>query len=475
MKKSSKIFAGILLAATVFSTGIGLLAPTKASAQSYYKRTRTTKIATKPVIVNQPQRSTYKANGNINRWTFKKNHALVNYPMTGWVATQKTYITMNGKKVLYYWINNRKKHVSGWVYSGALKNSYQRTKTVPVTKKEYYTVNKTSQTFLANGDLNNWVFRANHQLKNMTAVTWTTTQKTYITINGKKRLYYWVHPSNGASAGWIWSGYLKAGKNKQITDLEKITSKNMILAKAGSVYQLDWNSKIVYFRNPKPLSSTENYKVTQKAVIYKQGKPYTYYYVSGDKKTKGWVWEGFVKEGTYVFVPSQSIEKSIATNTKGDEYSINDYLKVLVNQYRVENGLTSLDTYDGDSIGTYASDLVSSQVSFEQAKRVLEFYGKGANVSNEYINYTSYSPYVDADIKSFMNQNAKSVAEINKKGTNLEMAQQILSILKTKVNDKLLSKEATGMYVYTLATSVQPANLLAKWTPVEISTVLVKK
>jgi len=87
--------------------------------------------------------------------------------------------------------------------------TYQRTRTTPVAKKAYYTTDTKSHTFRANGNYSRWTFKANHDLKNYRNTTWTTTQKTYITMNGKRVLYYWVHNSKNNATGWIWSGYLK--------------------------------------------------------------------------------------------------------------------------------------------------------------------------------------------------------------------------------------------------------------------------
>ena len=94
---------------------------TAAQASSTYQRTKTTAITKKTYVATTTKASTYRANGDYRHWTFKPNHALKNYQKTTWTATQKTWITMHGKKVLYYWVHNSKNNATGWLWSGYLK------------------------------------------------------------------------------------------------------------------------------------------------------------------------------------------------------------------------------------------------------------------------------------------------------------------------------------------------------------------
>ncbi|MCJ8180123.1 L,D-transpeptidase family protein [Lactiplantibacillus pentosus] len=93
--------------------------------------------------------------------------------------------------------------------------TYHRTPTTAIRHQTYYTTNSTSHTFKANGNYNRWTFKANHNLKNYRNTAWTATQKTYITKNGKRCLYYWVHNGANGASGWIWHGFLKPIKNSQ--------------------------------------------------------------------------------------------------------------------------------------------------------------------------------------------------------------------------------------------------------------------
>lgn len=183
-----------------------------AQASRTYHRTPTTATAQRTYYTTNSTSHTFRANGNYNRWTFRANHDLKNYHNTIWTTVSKTYITMNGKPVLYYWVRNSRTGVSGWIWHGYLKpiQTYKRTRTTPVAHKTYYTTDTRSHTFRANGNYNYWTFKANHDLKNYRNTTWTTTHKTYITMNGKPVLYYWVRNSRNGASGWIWHGYLKS-------------------------------------------------------------------------------------------------------------------------------------------------------------------------------------------------------------------------------------------------------------------------
>ncbi|CAM3038686.1 hypothetical protein [Lactiplantibacillus plajomi] len=86
-----------------------------------YHRTPTTKVSAKKYYSTSTTAYTYKANGDYNNWTFKRNHALKNYRNTVWTRSSKTYINKNGKNVLYYYVRNSKNGASGWVWNGYLK------------------------------------------------------------------------------------------------------------------------------------------------------------------------------------------------------------------------------------------------------------------------------------------------------------------------------------------------------------------
>lgn len=232
-------------AALVASFGM-IIEPVNAVAKTKtYTRTKTTAVAKQTYYTTNATAHTYKANGNYSKWRFKANHDLKNYRNTIWTTTQKTYININGRKVLYYWVRNNKNNASGWIYSGYLKpiTTYQRTKTTAIKATAFTTSNTTASTYRANGDLNYWTFKANHALKNYKGVTWTATQKTYITKHGKQYLYYWVHTSKNSASGWVYSGYLKS-KSSSIS----ISTVNYA---DPSVAALSWDIQVTYY-TPKP-------------------------------------------------------------------------------------------------------------------------------------------------------------------------------------------------------------------------------
>ncbi|MFC6163332.1 hypothetical protein ACFP3T_01430 [Lactiplantibacillus dongliensis] len=185
------------------------------------------------------------------------------------------------------------------------KTGYQRTKNLAVKPKAFYSTSKHGATYQANGSLTNFKFKKNHALTHYRDSTWVATSKTYIKMHGKHRLYYYVHNSDGKAKGWVWSGYLKAGKHNQMRHEESKQVGNYVMAKPGKLYQFGggyrtkgFNPFNIRFKHGIKLSDKVTYKRTQLWTVYKHGKASKYYYVtSSDNQVKGWVWHGFLKPG----------------------------------------------------------------------------------------------------------------------------------------------------------------------------------
>lgn len=208
--------------------------------------------------------------------------------------------------------------------ANAKTNTYKRTKTTKVAKKAYYTTNTTASTYKANGKINKWTFKKNHALKNYKNTTWTRTQKTYISMHGKKVLYYWVHNSKNNATGWIWSGYLKAGKNYQGTTAKAASgSYQKNTARNGKIYTFKpGGNSYIKFTKPKSIATKTTYTRSKTRTVYKAGKSYTYYYVtSANKKTKGWVWNKYMKSGAYKKATSTAAKTSSTSSSVASQSS----------------------------------------------------------------------------------------------------------------------------------------------------------
>ncbi|MFD1421793.1 hypothetical protein [Lactiplantibacillus songbeiensis] len=185
------------------------------------------------------------------------------------------------------------------------KTGYQRTKNLAVKPKAFYSTSKHGATYQANGSLTNFKFKKNHALTHYRDSTWVATSKTYIKMHGKHRLYYYVHNSDGKAKGWVWNGYLKAGKHNQMRHEASKQVGNYVMAKPGKLYQFGggyrakhFNPFNIRFKHGIKLSDKVTYKRTQLWTVYKHGKASKYYYVtSSDNQVKGWVWHGFLKPG----------------------------------------------------------------------------------------------------------------------------------------------------------------------------------
>ncbi|VDG24123.1 hypothetical protein [Lactiplantibacillus mudanjiangensis] len=181
------------------------------------------------------------------------------------------------------------------------KTGYHRTKTTAIKSKLFYAKGTKGATYQRNGSLTNFKFKKSQLLKNHQHTTWAASSKTYIKIHGKNRLYYYVHNADLHAQGWVWSGYLKAGRDGQIDFRElKGTPKKFVMAQPGKVYQLGENPFNIHFSHGKLLNAKMTYLRTKTGIIYLQNKPYRYYYViSADKKVKGWVWHKYLKAGQF--------------------------------------------------------------------------------------------------------------------------------------------------------------------------------
>ncbi|MFD1421933.1 hypothetical protein [Lactiplantibacillus songbeiensis] len=175
--------------------------------------------------------------------------------------------------------------------------TYKRSKVTKVSSKAYYSQRQTGKTYQFKGTAKKLTFKANHALKNYTKTTWQTSKKTTVTKHGKQYLYYYVKNSRNGATGWVYSKYLKAGKNFQATTPTTTTATTYTPAKMGKVYTLSGDNTYVKFSNGQALKTDENYTQTQQRYVYKAGKKYLYYFVtSADKKVNGWTWHGYLKE-----------------------------------------------------------------------------------------------------------------------------------------------------------------------------------
>lgn len=410
MKRKHSVFLAVMLTIVAVVAGITMISVNGVEASIHYKRSKTVPIKKKTYVTLKSSVYTYKDNKNYKKWTFSKNHNLGDYPNTTWTATKKTYIQMRGEKRLYYWVSNSKKRVSGWVYGKQLIASYKRTKDTKIKAKEYYTVSKTGSTYKKNSKISQWTFKANNALKDTSNITWTATKKTSITVNGSKKIYYWVTPHDCRfNSGWINYSYLKPGKNYQMTDVKTIPSKNMIMAKPGRAYMLYETKYLSSFGNGIKLSDRENYQTMKEATIYIKGKPYTYYLVNGVKKagyTGAWVRSDYLKEGQSL----KAVEDAMADSTKAYDYSVDTYLAVLINQYRASKNLPALyvPAFSGNAYDEETYNL--------------------ANDNRE-------------------KPNANGVVKFKNLDTPLATAKAIFKLDQEKLNDKLLSTSGNNLYM----------------------------
>ncbi|RRK09154.1 hypothetical protein D1831_14380, partial [Lactiplantibacillus garii] len=121
-------------------------------------------------------------------------------------------------------------------------STYRRIKITKTSAKAYYSTSLSAKTYSLVGSSKKLKLRANHTLKNFRKTTWIRSKKATIIKHGKKYLYYYVTNAKNGNSGWTWHKYLKAGKNYQMTNPVKKTSKNYIKAKTGKVYQLNGNN-----------------------------------------------------------------------------------------------------------------------------------------------------------------------------------------------------------------------------------------
>ncbi|MFC6163409.1 hypothetical protein ACFP3T_01820 [Lactiplantibacillus dongliensis] len=189
--------------------------------------------------------------------------------------------------------------------------TYKRSKISKVSSKAYYSKRQKGKTYQFKGTAKKLTFKANHALKNYTKTTWQASKKTTVTKHGKQYLYYYVKNSRNGATGWVYSKYLKAGKNFQATTPTTTTTTTYTPAKAGKVYILNGDNTYVKFSNGQALKTGENYTQTQQRYVYKAGKKYLYYFVtSADKKVSGWTWHGYLKADS-----STSASTTTTTNT----------------------------------------------------------------------------------------------------------------------------------------------------------------
>ncbi|WP_158610678.1 CAP domain-containing protein [Lactiplantibacillus garii] len=238
----------------------------------------------------------------------------------------------------------------GYPQNAQASATYKRTKTVKTGKAAYYSTSNAS-TVQFKGSSKKLRLKANHKLNSYKKSTWTRTKKTTVAKHGKKYLYYYVTSAKDGVTGWVWSHYLKHGKNYQMTNPKTIAVKSYVRAKPGKIYQLNGNNNYMTFGKGISLSSKQTYKATQKRYVYKQGKRHTYYCVTSSKGVEGWVNSSLVKVGSYKKVTRTTIKHKVTTTNKPSKtaksvnpdktynaVTVAQNMTSLINNYRIASG-----------------------------------------------------------------------------------------------------------------------------------------
>ncbi|MFD1421932.1 hypothetical protein [Lactiplantibacillus songbeiensis] len=271
--------------------------------------------------------------------------------------------------------------------------TYKRSKITKVSSKAYYSQRQTGKTYQFKGTAKKLAFKANHALKNYTKTTWQASKKTTVTKNGKQYLYYYVKNSRNGATGWVYSKYLKAGKNFQATTATTVTTTTYTPARAGKVYTFGGDNTYVKFSNGQALKTGENYTQTQQRYVYKAGKKYLYYFVtSADKKVSGWTWHGYLKADSSADTKTDVNSSSQKDSTVNDDTSLTD---------------SNADSNKGSSSSE------SNIIKIDSLRGI--WWSKGTYVPGVYINgqlYTNtHNVYDEYNYTTFMGEsNGKLVA-----------------------------------------------------------------
>lgn len=295
-----------------------------AQAATHYKRTKTVKVSKKAYYSTSKTGKTYRLIGSTKKMTFKSNHALKNYAKTTWTRSSKTYVTKHGKKVLYYYVTNSHKQVSGWVAASYLKagKNYQATSATKIKSTSVY---RKQAGKLAKLSGKNSALKLTTGASLKSHLTYTQSKQRNLYIHGKKTRYVYIKSADGKVKGWTKASYLKAGRDYQMTTPEKMTTTNYVMAKAGKVYTLNGTNQALTFINGQALTDQDNYTATESRIIYKKNKANLYYHVSNtDGSLTGWVYAPYLKTGkhdvttaptTKPETPVESVDSSVATSS----------------------------------------------------------------------------------------------------------------------------------------------------------------
>ncbi|RRK09391.1 SEC10/PgrA surface exclusion domain-containing protein [Lactiplantibacillus garii] len=178
--------------------------------------------------------------------------------------------------------------------NGQASATYHRGKITKIKHRAYYTT-KSGKSYRFKGKAKHLKLTANHKLKSYQKTTWVATRKVTLTKHGHKTVYYDVTNARNHARGWVRRSYLKAGRNFQMTNPKKMTTKRYVRAKKGKIYQLKGNRNYVKFTKGRALVAGKTYKATKRRTVYKRGKAVTYYYVTSSHGVKGWVWNHSLK------------------------------------------------------------------------------------------------------------------------------------------------------------------------------------
>ncbi|CAM3311584.1 hypothetical protein [Lactiplantibacillus plajomi] len=173
--------------------------------------------------------------------------------------------------------------------------SYRRTKMTKISHKDYYSLSKKGWTYKISGSTKHARLKRNHHLINYTTSTWQRSKRTYLYKHGKKTCYYYVKNTKNGATGWVWSGYLKAGKNYQATTAKKVATKTYYRnpQRAGKFYQLKGSNRYVRFTTGRALKTNTAYQRSRQRTVYKKGKKVSYYFIKQGRQS-GWVWSKYL-------------------------------------------------------------------------------------------------------------------------------------------------------------------------------------
>ncbi|MDT6981538.1 hypothetical protein [Levilactobacillus zymae] len=230
-----KIVQGALVCGLGLGAWFGMTATTAHAASYSATRSQSVKLVWRKSMGQKTYTATTGARYSKHLGTKYGNNSATQAVVWVTDAHEKLYRPAKGTSAIYYHVKSSDGKLQGWIWRGYLKATTDHTTT---TQGQYSKARSNSVKLVWRKSMKQHAYTATTGARyskhlgtkygnnaDTADVTWLTDahEKLYRKAKGNSAIYYHVTSEDGTLQGWIWRGYLKAGKADQTTTDDSTT------------------------------------------------------------------------------------------------------------------------------------------------------------------------------------------------------------------------------------------------------------